>query len=121
VEEVGFAPERTNRYRYYFSASGDPLVTGSPDGGQHTGVTVDARMTPPSETALRAAIPPPLMAELGMHGKCPDECHITMLAVGNLDTDSTMDIWSVSTDARTIDGEAVLAGSPFHHLDDTSD
>lgn len=121
IEEVGYALERGNRYRYYFSSTGDPLVPGrAPDGRQHTGVAVDPKMGMSStEASLRAAIPPPLLAELGLHGTCPSACRMTMVAVGNIDADSTMDLWSISTDERTIDGARVAAGTPHHHVDDT--
>src|SRR5687767_8521029 len=36
VEEVGFMPELSNRYRYFFSATGDMLIPGALDGGQHS-------------------------------------------------------------------------------------
>lgn len=119
VEEVGFSPDRNNRYSYFFSASGDPLLPGSPDGGQHTGVAGDPRLAVGPVAALYAAIPPPLLAELGLHGKCPEECRITMVAAANLDTDSTIDLWSISTVDRTLNGEPVKAGTPYHHVDDT--
>ena len=121
IEEIDAFPERGNRYRYFLTASADPLTPGSPDGGMHAGVAVDPRTSPPSDSVFRAAIPPALLAELGVHGRCPDACQITMVAVGNLDTDSTMDVWSVSTLDRTFGGESVRAGTPYNHVDDTRD
>lgn len=121
VEEVGFLPEPHNRYRYFLAVSGDPLVPGAPDGGFHPGIAADLRVGPsPDNAALLAGIPPPLLAEAGLHGKCPDACHITILAAGNIDGDSTIDVWSVSTKDRSIDGVTVPAGKPHMHTDDTN-
>ena len=119
VEEIGFAPERSNRYSYFFSKSINPLLTGSPDGGQHTGVAVDPRMGVGPAATLYAGISPALISELGLRGKCPESCNITIVAAGNLDGDATIDLWSISTEDRIIDGAKVLAGQPYNHVDDT--
>jgi type IV pilus assembly protein PilA len=112
--KVGFQPERGNRYRYVFSASGD------------AGVLADAVKDPSSSNlALLAGLPPVLLREAGLHGACDagtstqaGPCSMTVFAVGNLDADQTLDIWSVSTVNRTIDGESVPAGQPFRHVND---
>lgn len=119
IDEVGFLPERSNRYRYVFAPASDSLFPGSPDGGAHNGVLADQRPSPPPDNAtLLAGIPPALLAEAGLHGKCPEACHITMLAVGNLDGDSDVDVWSISTMVRTIGGVSVPAGQPYNDFDD---
>ena len=119
IEEIGFSPERNNRYSYFFSKSVNPLLPGSPDGGQHTGVAVEPRMGVGPAGALYAAIPPALISELGLRGKCLERCNITIVAAGNLDTDPTIDLWSISTEDRIIDGTPVPAGLPYNHVDDT--
>ena len=122
IEDIGFAPERGNRYRYILSPSGDALNPGEPAGGKHTGVLVDAKMGPaPDDAALLARIPPPLLAQAGLKGECPKACHITILAVADLDKDSTVDLWSISTEDRMIDGVSVPAGTPHKHSDDVND
>ena len=119
IEDVGFLPERGNRYRYFFSLSGTPLLPGTPGTGTHTGVSVDYAKHPaaPSEAAMRSALPASLA--LGVSGSCPDACSVVMAAVGNIDSDTTLDVWSVSTADRVIDGEKVPAGVPYAHVDDT--
>jgi type IV pilus assembly protein PilA len=117
VEEMGFMPERGNRYMYVVAPSGDALVPGGPAGGTHTRIEADSKYSP-DNAALLAAIPPALLAETGVHGTCPDACRITVVAVGNLDGDSDVDLWSVSTEARTIDGAPVPAGQPYNHHSD---
>jgi len=48
----------------------------------------------------------------------PETCSLTAIAPANLDDDDTIDVWSISTKDRVIDGVAVPAGSPFNHVDD---
>ncbi len=118
-EELNFIPERGNRYRYVLSTSGELLVPGAPDGGQHSSVGADQRNSPaPDNAALFRGIPASLLSELGLKGDCPASCRITAVAVANLDADATVDVWSVSTEARTIDGQLVAAGVPHKHVDD---
>lgn len=120
IKEVGFQPERGNRYRYFFSTKGTALTPGGTADDDMTGVTVDyARhsATPP-DAALFAAIPPALAGSLGVSGTCPDQCSVVVVAVGNVDTDAALDVWSISTEARVIDGESVPAGMPHQHVDD---
>ena len=118
IEKVGFVPERGNRYLYVVKPGGDVLIPGGP-AGAHGLVAVDPAKDPSAlTTAYLAAIPPALLAEAGVHGKCPDDCYVTVIAVGNADKDSDLDVWSISTQNRTFGGESVPAGQPFNHLDD---
>lgn len=103
ASEVGFSPERGNRYLYVVSPESK--------------IDADARMSP-DNAALLAGIPAALMAETGVHGTCPDECHVTIVGVGNIDNDPDVDLWSISTEARTIDGTPVPAGQPYNHHSD---
>jgi type IV pilus assembly protein PilA len=118
IDEAGFYPERGNRYRYVFSARSDSLLPGSPDGGTHNGVLADPRHSP-DNPALLAAIPRALLGEAGLHGKCPEACDFTVVAVGNIDGDADVDLWSISTKERTLGGELVPAGLAYQHLNDT--
>lgn len=119
IAEVGFLPERGNRYLYAFSPDGDLLTPGSA-AGDHTGVLVDTTKHPgASPDALEEAVPKALWDEVGVHGTCPADCFITIVAAGDIDSDSTVDVWSVSTKERIIDGVTVPAGMPHNHVDDT--
>ncbi|MDP1823466.1 MAG: hypothetical protein Q8L48_09495 [Archangium sp.] len=116
IEAVGFMPERGNRYRYVFSRTGDAAAPGSPaDGGVHTQVLADEGRTPPPDNLLLLTGVP--TAGVGLEGTCPS-CEITIYAVGNLDSDSTVDVWSISTKQRTIAGESVSPGQPYNHVND---
>ena len=116
-EEMGFIPERGNRYMYVASSTGDALVPGAADGGMHSRIEADPKHSA-NNAALLAAIPAALLAEAGVHGKCPEACHVVVIGVANLDGDSDVDLWSVSTDARVIDGVSVPAGQPWQHQND---
>ena len=119
IGEIGFAPERGNRYLYAFSSQGALLEQGQSVSG-HVGVKADNAKYPDVDNAkLEAGIPDALWDEVGITGTCPD-CAITIVAAGNLDDDDTIDVWSVSTKDRTIDGTPVTAGMPWRHVDDSA-
>jgi type IV pilus assembly protein PilA len=117
IEQVGFMPERGNRYRYFLSSRGDMFIPGSPL-GTHSNVAADLKKDLVSGNAtLQAGVPTFLMAEAGIKGACPS-CNITIVAVGNIDSDPTLDVWSISTEDRSIGGERVQAGTPHCHVND---
>lgn len=119
IDEIGFAPERGTRYLYAFSTEGELLEPGNPISG-HVGVKPDsARHAGVDVAAIERAIPDALWDEVGITGTCP-ECSITIVAAGNLDDDPTIDVWSISTKDRTIDGTPVTAGTPWRHVDDSA-
>jgi type IV pilus assembly protein PilA len=118
IDRVGFAPERGNRYLYAFSSQGALLEQGQTVSG-HVGVKADNARYPDVDNAkLEAGIPDAIWDEIGITGTCP-ECSITIVAAGNIDDDETIDVWSISTKDRTIDGMHVSPGMPWHHVDDT--
>jgi len=124
IKELWFQPERGNRYRYFFSSKGTALTPGGTVDDDMTGVTVDYAKygsAMPPDAAMFAAIPPALAATLGVSGTCPEKCSVVVVAVGNVDTDAALDVWSISTDERVIDGETVPAGVPHQHVDDLKD
>lgn len=58
----------------------------------------------------------------GVEGVCPADCWMTAIAVGNIDDDPFLDVWSVSTKARTAqDGTTIQPGEPYVEADDTRD
>ncbi len=117
VEEIGFLPEANNRYLYALSADGE--LAASParaSAEQHTGIHSDPRFHA-SDEALEARVPDALWDEVGLQGECP-KCDITIIAVANLDKDDDVDVWSISTRDRVIDGVTVTPGTPYQHLDD---
>ncbi len=119
IGEVGFSPGPGNRYLYAFSVDGDLAKAGEAGTGK-TGVEADgARHAGTNNDALEKGVPQALWDESGLKGTCPDDCSITIVAAGNIDNDDTVDVWTVSTKDRTIDGMSVPAGMPHNHIDDT--
>ena len=96
---IGFAPE-PHRYLYTFG-EGHFIAPNRPPGDAET---------------LWAAVPADLQEDLGVH-----EDHFTIGCAGNLDNDAVVDVWSVSDQARVVNGEPVPAGIPAHHVDDVVD
>jgi type IV pilus assembly protein PilA len=118
LEEIGFMPERGNRYRYYLSARGDMLIPGAADGGWHSNLAADLQKDLiTGNAALQAGVPAGLLSEAGIKGTCP-QCNVTIIAVGNIDSHATADVWSISTEDRTIGSEKVPAGTPHCHVND---
>ena len=64
------------------------------------------------------ATPPALWENVGLRGSCPKRCVLTVVAGANLDEDDIIDLWSVSTNDRVLDGVTVPAGMPFNRVDD---
>lgn len=125
LEATNFTPERGNRYLYLLSTDGEVQPRNAPTtppAGQFTGVGPDTfRHGEVNVEALERAIPRDLWSELGVSGTCPDACSATIVGAGNIDTDDTIDVWSISTKERTIDGVTVPAGTPHCHVDDTKE
>ena len=103
--EIGFSPEKGNRYLYQISAEG----------------LVPATQSTLSTADLQAGYTPGLIDLVGTHGQCPDNCVLTMVCAGNIDNDPTVDVWSISSQQRSIAGEVVPAGTPFHERDDVTE
>jgi Tfp pilus assembly protein PilE len=109
--EVGFRPERRNRYLYRFDAKG-PL--------DEVGIAIDPAVRGGAGRDLEAGLPPALRDLPGLRGSCPG-CSVTITCVGDVDTDEDVDLWSVSTAARrSVSGQSVPPGQPFQHLDDVT-
>lgn len=123
--EVGFEPERGNRFLYRFAVDG-PLelrttATLSPSPAD-VGIGADVfRYKGIRSADLERGIPPYLLPQIGIEGTCPD-CNITMVCAGDIDNDKTVDVWSISTKDRTAPtGEPIPAGTPFNDVNDAVD
>ena len=108
INVVGFSPERNNRYAYFLSATGTlelrnaaaAVSTPSTD----TGVDVDVFKYPgASETYVASTCVPTTGSSVPGWASGPPPSW-TGLARGNLDTDDTRDVWSISTASRTFPG-----------------
>ncbi len=124
ISDVGFEPERGNRYAYFASATGpledrsgaslSPAVAG-PGGASGVGVDV---FRFPDLRPLQASDLPPLLAgsvPLGLTGQCP-ACQITMACASTLSAGGSLDVWSISTQVRFGPRGIIRAGEPFNDL-----
>lgn len=122
-------PEASGHYLYRFAPTG-PLAAGVSPGSDDVGYAADETLARMSNAELEAAIPPELLAAVGIqdypHRMCtgPGHCArkaVTVLCAGNLDNDSAIDVWSISTLERTVAAGPDIPGHTlFHHLDDAA-
>jgi len=120
LRELAPPIERGNRYAYFIGPgpvqdrSGE-LPVGT---GEAQGVGVDTWKHQDLTPITFEQLPVEVARRVGISGQCP-ECEITMVCAGNIDQDSTLDIWSISTLERTgPDGQRYAPGDPMHHLND---
>ena len=96
-----------NRYVYAFAPQGkNAVISAARHGTGQTLTTADAL------DAMRTIV------DLGVTGECPG-CEITIGCAANLDQDSDLDIWSISSKERMIGGRTVPIGQLYNHSDDT--
>ena len=119
ILEVGFVPERNNRYAYALTASPvfddrSTTVPITPIGA--SGISVDVFRG-------YAAIGSGSMSGL-LCGSIVAVSSSAFIAsgVGNIDSDSTLDVWSVSSDSRTLSGcdapPSTASGEPANEQND---
>jgi type IV pilus assembly protein PilA len=129
VGEVGFTPERNNRYAYWLASScaagnlqarASAIVSAPTD----CGISVDtfkygtgaAQTTDPVGGAGFKKSDD----SAGASTDCPN-CFIQADAAGNIDTDTTVDSWSISTvDTRTVGSENIPSGEAANHTNDVN-
>jgi type IV pilus assembly protein PilA len=122
LAELGFSPERGNRYAYFAGpgtrqSRSQAQLEGAPTDTQ---IGVDSFKFPNLANLTEHDLPATLAGSvaLGVSGTCPD-CALVAACVGNIDNDATLDVWSVSTaDRRGPGGQTIPAGVPFNDLDD---
>nr|WP_309893154.1 fimbrial protein [Archangium sp.] len=123
IQEVGFLPERRNRYAYFAGpgALEDRSTTGAQLAVGAEGIGVDTLGISTARAITFEQLPEGVGSMAGIQGECP-ECDITLLCAGQLDNDETLDVWSISTMEREADdGTPIQAGVPFNHVNDTND
>ncbi|HVE87067.1 MAG TPA: fimbrial protein [Myxococcales bacterium] len=124
IGEVGFQPERGNRYAYFLYEVGaveDRSTAQVESDPRAVGVNVD--------TFKHRDLRPLAMSDLpelagdakpGVHGQCP-KCSFTAVCIGNVDQDAVLDVWSVSSQSRTgPDGQAIPPGVPYNDVSDVN-
>jgi type IV pilus assembly protein PilA len=125
VGEVGFAPERNNRYAYFADA------TFTPDDRSGTTATTGTNATAIQADKFKGYAQQVLPASMPCGGTLgvatTNEVVFTGAASGNIDTDPTNDQWSISTQSRTTTGTcdgtpsgAVASGEPVNDINDVN-
>ncbi len=104
INDVGFSPERGNRYTYY-------LGSGSSQARSATSLGADT--SPPSLTTIQAdtfkfgttsGIAATMTAKFTAVVTVGNTGDFTATAAGNIDNDPTLDQWSVSSNSRAAAG-----------------
>jgi type IV pilus assembly protein PilA len=134
---VGFSPERNNRYAYYMDASGSALeprtsiaIPAPAAGTNYDGIAVDTfKWTAQAGTDAAINTTPTCSGTLGI-GVGAAGAVFEGEAVGNVDTDTVQDVWTISTDSRTslvncdetnaTAGLPVSAGQPANDVNDVN-
>lgn len=109
-----FKPEVKSRYAYVTAAQ--------PISVDLERTVVMAASASVSEAQLREVLAGRFAGDIrpGVTGVCPDECEFSVIAVGNVDDDAFLDVWSMSTKARVApDGSKIDPGAPFNDADDS--
>ncbi len=124
VGEVGFAPERGNRYAYYIGTAGTnsnrTTATGSV-ASTDQGVQVDTfkYTTATAAPAIDVfTVGGGAVTGVGVISTCPS-CDWGGYAIGNVDTDATLDEWSIATVSRATTSPA-SSGEPYNELNDVN-
>ena len=134
--EIGFSPERGNRYAYRLEkgacASGAEDRSGATTapGQNDTCVSVDVlkytseSATPlPTFTAAKSNMP---NTDEGLYGTCPS-CNFMGTATGNIDNDPAYDSWFISSETKAgiasacgNNDSAAPGGSPYNTYNDVN-
>jgi prepilin-type N-terminal cleavage/methylation domain-containing protein len=119
VGEMGFAPERNNRYAYFTGPTATMTartVALEAPNNTDTGVEFDSfKYNDPTVFPLTINTAPGMAAFCG--GNDPGVTATapivwTGVAQGQIDTDTALDVWSISTDNRTLVGADCDAAGP---------
>ncbi|MDP1922386.1 MAG: pilin [Myxococcales bacterium] len=115
VSELGSTPPPLSRYRYFLS-EGPLAPPGAPAPAGATGFEAEA----PLDGAV--GVLPEVFAGGVTLGPGAGENTFTFACLGNLDGDSTPDVWSISSVSRVgAKGEAIPPGQPHNDVNDLSD
>lgn len=131
LAELGFSPGRGNRYAYCFAASGPGLRRNTTRPGDHDAASKAVMVGPdevtfPKAKFLASARDTGCPASgfngdeklgVGVHGTGPQQ-EFVILAAGNLDDDSKLDCWTITSFSRLVGSTPVPAGEPYHEQAD---
>ena len=123
VGEVGFAPERNNRYAYFLTSNISPDTRSGTTATTSTtaqGIQADVFKGYADTTAA------PTYTCSGAPSAAPGNTFVGS-ASGNIDTDTTLDLWTISTDGRvgtaTCDSHPtgnIASGEPANDVNDVN-
>jgi type IV pilus assembly protein PilA len=132
---VGFAPERNNRYAYFLDSVTPTLTDRSgtaetvPAGANGIGVDTFRYGAGAAQTYTASTCTTTPAMATGITGTAPGPWNWTGMARGNIDTDATIDMWTISTQPRqfptTVDGTCSVgannpSGEPANDLNDVN-
>jgi len=106
--EVGFEPERNNRYAYFLSNTGTiEGRTGSviTQATTYTGIAVDVFKY---GSALAQTYADTACSQVAGASGTPATVFVAS-ALGNIDADTTVDQWTISSDSRSLSGSGCTA------------
>jgi type IV pilus assembly protein PilA len=134
INIVGFAPERNNRYAYFLSntgtlqdRSGSTITSAATD----QAIAVDTFRYAGTLGYAKGSCGsgPNSNGDAGVSGTTPGPFDFTGLARGNIDTDTTIDMWSISTASRTFSATVDIgcsvggnnpSGEPANEINDVN-
>jgi type IV pilus assembly protein PilA len=105
--EVGFEPERNNRYAYFLAASGtveDRAASVIAQATTYTGIQVDTFKYGTAYQQTYAATACGAVSTAGVVSPPAGPPSFIATAQGNIDADTTVDQWSISSDSRVFSG-----------------
>jgi type IV pilus assembly protein PilA len=121
--QLGFSPERANRYSYFLGAG--PMEDRSRSQAQGPenarAIGVDTFRFGNLRVYTLEDLPRDLASRVGVTGTGKNRDFVVACA-GDIDNDpnDTADVWSIASRARDIDGKRVEVGEPYCHVDDAS-
>ncbi len=104
INVVGFSPERNNRYAYYLNATGtlENRSAAAKSGlVGDTGVDVDTFKYPGGSLPYSASACTANSGTIGAFTNALGKGAWSGQAMGQIDTDPTLDTWTISTDSRS--------------------
>lgn len=119
--QLGFSPERGNRYSYFLGPG--PMEDRSRAQAQGTekarAIGTDTFRFENLRAYTLEDLPRDLAAQIGVR-RMGLEPNFVVACAGDIDNDPSdaPDVWTVSSHARTIEGERIEAGEPYLHVGD---
>ena len=105
--EVGFEPERSNRYAYFLAATGtieNRAASVIAQATTYTGIQVDTFKYGTAAAQTYGATACGAVSTAGVVSPPAGPPKFTATAQGNIDADATVDQWSISSDSRVFSG-----------------